>query len=85
MVISLIYMAPFLAVEHARERAMAEIVCHGLVRLAMKLVVAQFCGVKDHEIINEDAECVQSENAMQSLHHHQLATSLPLHSQSLGK
>ena len=31
--------------------------------LAMKLVVAQFCRTKDHKIINEGAECVQSENA----------------------
>ena len=34
------------------------IVRHRLVRLAMKLIVAQFCGAKDHEIINEGAECV---------------------------
>ena len=33
----------------------------------MKLIVAQFCGAKDHEIINEGAECEQSENAMQFL------------------
>ena len=48
------------------------IVSHRLVPLAMKLVVAQFCRAK--EIINEGAECVQSENAMQCLHHRQLAT-----------
>ena len=35
------------------------IVYHRLVRLAMKLVVAQFCREKDHEIINEGAECVR--------------------------
>ena len=37
------------------------IVRHRLVRLAMKLVVAQFCRAKDHEIINESAECKWSE------------------------
>ena len=31
------------------------------------------------------AECVWSENTMQFSHHHQLATSLPLHSQSFGR
>ena len=41
------------------------IVHHCLVRLAMKLVLAQFCRAKDHETINEGAECVQSENVMQ--------------------
>ena len=41
--------------------------------LAMKLVEAQFCRAKDHKIINEGAECVQSENAMQFLHHHKPA------------
>ena len=46
-------------------------------RLAMKLDVAQFCRAKDHKIINEGAECVQSENAMQFLHHHQLASYEP--------
>ena len=51
----------------------------------MKLAVAQFCGAKDHEIINEGAECEQSENVMQFSHHHQLATSLPPCSQSLGQ
>ena len=38
----------------------------------MKLVVAQFCRARDHEIINEGAECERSENAMQFSHHHQL-------------
>ena len=33
----------------------------------MKLVVAQFCRAKDHEIISESAECVQSENAMHAV------------------
>ena len=31
------------------------------------------------------AECVGSDNVMQFLHHHQLATSLPLCGQSLGQ
>ena len=82
MVLSLVYTPPFLTVERARETAMAgRIVRHRLVRLAMKLVVAQFCRAKDHEIINEGTECVQSENVMQFLHHHQLAT----RSQLLGR
>ena len=59
-------------------------VCHRLVRFAMKLVVAQFCRAKDHEIINEGTERVWSENAMQLSYHHQLAMSLPPYSQSLG-
>ena len=46
------------------------IVRHRLVRLVMKLVVAQFCRAKDHEIINEGAEYVWSENAMQFSHYH---------------
>ena len=49
----------------------------------MKLVVARFCRAKDHEIINEDAECERSENAMQLSHHHQVATNLLPRSQSL--
>ena len=61
------------------------IVRHHLVRLGMKLVVAQFCRAKDHEIINEGVECERSENAMQFSHHHQLDTSLPPGSQSLGR
>ena len=28
---------------------------------------------KDHEIMNEGAKCVQSENVMQFLHHHEPA------------
>ena len=59
--------------------------CHHLVGLGMKLVVAQFCRVKDHEIINEGTECEWPENAMQFSHHHQLATSLLPRSQSLGR
>ena len=47
------------------ENSSGRIVHHCLMWLAMKLVVAQFCRAKDHEIINEGAECVQSENAMQ--------------------
>ena len=50
------------------------IVHHRLVRLAMKLVVAQFCRAKDHEIINEGTVCERSEKAMQFLHRHQLDT-----------
>ena len=66
MVISLVYMLPFPAVECTRETVMAEMsVTVSSIRLAMKLVVAQFCRTKDHEIINEDAECERSENAMQ--------------------
>ena len=67
MVNSLVYMPPFLTVECARETATVR---HCFVRLAMKLIVAHFCRAKDHDIINEGAECVQSENAMQFLHHH---------------
>ena len=66
MVISLVYTPPFLAVERAMETAMAELsvtVSCGLI--AMKLVVAQFCRAKGHEIISEGAECVRSENTMQ--------------------
>ena len=51
-------------------------------RLAMKLVVAQFCRARDNEII-EGAECERSENTMQFLHHHQLDTSLPPHSEGV--
>ena len=54
-------------------------------RLAMKLIVAQFCRAKDHEIINEGAECEWSENVMQFSHDHKLDTSLLPHSQSLGR
>ena len=42
-------------------------------RLAIKLVVAQFYRAKYHEIISEGVKCVQSENAMQFSHYHQLA------------
>ena len=58
-------------------------VCHRLMRLAMKLIVAQFCRAKDHETINEGTEYARSENAMQFSHHHQLPMSLPPCSQSL--
>ena len=58
-----------------------KIVRHLLMQLVMKLVVAQLCRAKDHEIINEGAECVRSE----FLHLHQLASSLSLYSQSLGR
>ena len=55
-------------------------------QLAMKLVVAQLCRAKDHESI-EGAECVRTENVMQfrTTMYHQLATSLPPHSESLGR
>ena len=81
MVISLVFTPPFLAVNHVKETAMAE----PSRATRIKLVVAQFCRKKDHEIINEGAECVRSENTMQFSHHHQLATSLPLRSQFLGR
>ena len=71
MVISLVYIPPFLAVECVRETD-DRLVCHHLIRLAKNLVVAQFCRAKDYEIINESAECVWSENVMQFLYHHQL-------------
>ena len=55
MVISLVYMPPC----RARDgNSNGRIVRHRLVQLAMKLLVAQFCRAKDHEIINEGAECV---------------------------
>ena len=63
MVISLVYMPPFLAVER-EGNSNGRIVRHRLVRLVMQLVVAQFYRVKDHEMIDEGAECMRSENAM---------------------
>ena len=42
MEINLVYTPPFLTVERVRETEM---------RFAMKLVVAQFCRAKDHDII----------------------------------
>ena len=59
MVISLIYTPPFLAVEHARGNSNGRIVHHRLMRLAMKLVVAQFCRTKDHESMKEQIVCGQ--------------------------
>ena len=82
MVISLVYTPPFLAVE--RVTAMAKLSVTVL-RLAIKLVVAQFCKARGHEIINEGAEFVWSENLMRFSYHQQLATSLPPHSQLLGR
>ena len=83
-VISLVYSyAPFSRCGVCKGNSNGRIVRHWLAQLAMKLVVAQFCRPKNHEIINEGAECERSENAMQFLHHHQLAMSLPPHSQSL--
>ena len=50
-----------LAIEHAREgNSNGRIVRHCLVRLELKLVVAQFCRAKDHEIFDKGAECVRS-------------------------
>ena len=62
-----------------------KIVRHCLVWLAMKLIVAQFCRAKDHEIINEGTECERSENTMQFSCNHQLDMSLPPRSQSLSQ
>ena len=39
-------------------------VCHHLVWFAIKLVVAQFCRTKDHEIINEGTACGQKHDAV---------------------
>ena len=71
-----VYTPPFLAVEHVRETAMVELSVT-VSWLVMKLVVAQFCEAKDHEIINEGAECERSENVMQFSQHHQLASYEP--------
>ena len=49
IVISLVYTLPFLAEERARGNSNGKIVRHRLAWLAMKLVVAQFCRVMDHE------------------------------------
>ena len=83
--ISLVYTPPFPRCVAREGNSNGRIVRHRFVRLVMKLVVAQFCRANENEIINEGAECVQSENAMQFSHHHQLAMSLPPHSQSLGR
>ena len=78
--------APFPRCGACEGNSNGRIVRHCLVRLVMKLVVAQFCEAKDHEIINEGAaECERSENVMQFLRHHQLAMSLPPRSQSFGR
>ena len=60
IVISLLY-APFPRCRAREGNSSGGIVRHCLVRLAITLVVAQFCSTKDHEIINEGAECVRSE------------------------
>ena len=49
-VIILVYTPPFLVKEHAKGNSNGRIVRHPLMRLAMKLVVAQFCMAK---IMNE--------------------------------
>ena len=61
---SLVYIPPFLIVDCTRETAWQNCLSPS-VRLAMKLVVAQFCRTKDHEIINEGTEGVRSGNTMQ--------------------
>ena len=53
--------------------------------LVMKLLMAQFCRAKDHEVINEGTEYVRSENTMQFSYHHQLAMILLPRSQSFGQ
>ena len=61
MVISLAYTPPFLAVERARETAIAEL------SVTMACDEAHSCSALQGEgsRINEGPECVQSENAMQ--------------------
>ena len=56
MVISLIYMPPPLC-GVCEGNSNGRIVHHCLVQLAMKLVVAQFCMAKDHEIIKAQSVC----------------------------
>ena len=53
--------APFPNCRAHEGNSNGRIVRHCLARLAIKLVVVQFCRTKDHEIINEGAECVRSE------------------------
>ena len=62
--IILIYTPPFLAVEHTRGNSKGRFVHHCLVRLAMKLLVAQFCRAMDHESMKAQSVCV-IRNAMQ--------------------
>ena len=82
MVISLVYTPPFLAVERERGNSNGRIVRHRLMRLAMKLVVANFCRAKDHESIKAQTVCGQTErNAV--LTPTPATTSLPPSSQSL--
>ena len=71
----------FFTVECARGNSNGKIVRHRVVWLAMKFVVALFCMAKDHEAMK--AQSVWSENTMQFLHHHQLATRLLPHSHTL--
>ena len=65
--------APFPCCGVRKGNSNGRIVRHLLVRLAMKLIVAQFCRAIDYEIINEGEECVRSESPMQFSHYHQLA------------
>ena len=59
MVISFVYMSPFLAVERARGNSNGRIVLHHLMWLAMKLIVAHFCRAKDHESMKGQSMCGQ--------------------------
>ena len=59
MVISFVYMPPFLTVEHARGDSNGRIVRHRLMWLVMKLIVAQFCRAKDHESMKGQSMCGQ--------------------------
>ena len=61
MVISLVYTPPFLAVERVRETAMAELSVTMACDEAHSCLALQGEGSR----INEGAECVRSENAMQ--------------------
>ena len=63
MVITLVY-TPLSSCGAHKGNSNGRIVRHRLVWLVMKVIVAQFCRAKDHEVINESAECVRSENAV---------------------
>ena len=75
MVISLVYMPPFLAVEHARETALAELSRAACDEARSGLVLQ---GKESWNYHNEGAECVRSENAMQFSHHHEPAAAKPI-------
>ena len=59
MVISLVYTPHFLAVERGGGNSNGKVIRHRLVRLAMKLVVAQLCRAKDHELVKAQSVCGQ--------------------------